>query len=48
MRLLDFLRKFKDKGRMSGLLNNIPLYLITDPEIGLKGSCWAALEHKSA
>jgi glucokinase len=40
----DFIRKFKDKGRMSNLLNDIPLFLITDPDIGLKGSCWAALD----
>lgn len=40
----DFIRKFKDKGRMSNLLNAIPLFLITDPDIGLKGSCWAALD----
>jgi glucokinase len=39
----DFIRKFKDKGRMSNLLDAIPLFLITDPDIGLKGSCWAAL-----
>ena len=40
----DFIRKFKDKGRMSNLLDAIPLFLITDPDIGLKGSCWAALD----
>lgn len=40
----NFMRKFKDKGRMSSLLENIPLSVIIDPDIGLKGACWAANE----
>ena len=37
-----FLTAFQEKGRMKGLLVNMPVYLITHPQIGLKGAMIAA------
>ncbi|RUM87815.1 MAG: glucokinase [Thermodesulfatator sp.] len=44
MALLDFLQKspfiqaFEDKGRMSGLLRSIPVFVVTEPYLGILGA----------
>ena len=46
--LLDgrFLRAFNDKGRMSNLLANIPIYIVLDTMIGLQGAANFAYLHQ--
>jgi glucokinase len=34
----DFMRAFLDKGRYTGLLETMPLHIVTNPEIGLLGA----------
>lgn len=37
-----FLESFLDKGRMRPLLERIPVHVVLDPGIGLRGAAWAA------
>ena len=39
-----FLSAFKDKGRMSPLLNKMPVHIVLNPQVGLIGSSLHALE----
>ena len=41
----EFLQEFYNAYQRTELLKTIPLYLITDPHIGLRGACFAALHH---
>lgn len=34
----SFLRAFKDKGRFAGALENLPLHIVTNPQVGLLGA----------
>ena len=34
----DFLRAFRDKGRFAGLLETLPLHIVTNPNVGLLGA----------
>jgi glucokinase len=40
----NFLATFKDKGRVSFLLENIPINIVTNTQIGLLGSILYALQ----
>ena len=37
-----FMAAFKDKGRMSGLLDSVPINVITNATVGLQGAAWYA------
>ena len=39
-----FLKAFQDKGRMKPLMENMPIQMILDPQVGLKGSILYALK----
>ena len=39
-----FIDSFVDKGRISSLLHNIPIHLITDTQIGLQGAAYYAIQ----
>ncbi len=38
-----FVASFEDKGRFAGLLNDIPIALVVDPNVGLNGAAYHAL-----
>jgi len=38
MQRSDFMRAFRDKGRYAGLLETLPLHIVTNPQIGLLGA----------
>ena len=38
----EFMRAFANKGRMSGLLGGVPVYVIVNPKVGLMGAATAA------
>ena len=38
----DFMRAFHDKGRYTGLIETLPLHIVTNPQIGLLGASLAA------
>ena len=38
MRRGDFLRALHDKGRYAGLLETLPLHIVTNPQVGLLGA----------
>lgn len=38
----EFMRAFANKGRMSGLLDGVPVYVIINPKVGLMGAALAA------
>jgi len=38
----DFMRAFHDKGRYTGLLETLPLHIVTNPQVGLLGASLAA------
>jgi glucokinase len=38
MRSGDFMRAFHDKGRYTGLLETLPLHIVTNPQVGLLGA----------
>jgi glucokinase len=40
-----FLNAFLDKGRMMGLLTDIPVYIVTNTEIGLQGAAYYAAHY---
>ena len=40
-----FMRTFTDKGRMSGLVNEIPVYIVLNTHIGLEGAANYASQH---
>ncbi|OZB36546.1 MAG: hypothetical protein B7X44_05515 [Halothiobacillus sp. 15-55-196] len=40
----EFMRGFLDKGRFSGLLQQIPVWVVSDPELALKGAAVLALK----
>lgn len=42
MRRGDFLRAFHDKGRYTGLLETLPLHIVTNPQVGLLGASLTA------
>lgn len=46
MRKGRFLKTFQDKGRVSPLLNEIPVHIVLNSQVGLVGSVLYALQHK--
>jgi glucokinase len=34
----DFMKAFQAKGRVSPILNNIPVYIVLNPKVGLIGA----------
>lgn len=41
-----FLQTFKDKGRVSSLIEKIPVHIVLSPQVGLVGSVLYALQHQ--
>lgn len=41
-----FLQTFKDKGRVSTLIEKIPVHIVLNPQVGLVGSVLYALQHQ--
>ncbi|MEO1669763.1 MAG: glucokinase [Cyanobacteria bacterium J06631_2] len=41
-----FLRTFKDKGRVSTLIEAVPVHIVLNPQVGLVGSVLYALQHQ--
>lgn len=41
----SFIKAFLDKGRMSSILQDIPLYIVLNPQVGLLGSILYGVEH---
>jgi glucokinase len=41
-----FLQAFKDKGRVSSLIETIPVHIVLNPQVGLVGSVLYALQHQ--
>jgi glucokinase len=41
-----FLQTFKDKGRVSTLIETIPVHIVLNPQVGLVGSVLYALQHQ--
>ena len=41
-----FLNTFKDKGRVSALIEEIPVHIVLNPQVGLVGSVLYALQHR--
>jgi glucokinase len=41
----DFLEEFYNTYQRTNLLKTIPIYLLTDLQIGLRGACFAAIHH---
>ncbi len=43
----NFLKAFLDKGRMNHLLKDIPIYVVLNPQVGLLGSIFYALQNRA-
>ena len=41
-----FLDTFKDKGRVSPLIQEIPVHIVLNPQVGLVGSVLYGLQHQ--
>jgi glucokinase len=41
-----FLKTFKDKGRVSSLIDQIPVHIVLNPQVGLVGSVLYGLQHQ--
>jgi glucokinase len=41
-----FLKTFKDKGRISSLIDQIPVHIVLNPQVGLVGSVLYGLQHQ--
>jgi glucokinase len=44
LRASNFLQAFQSKGRFSGMMANVPIYVITNPQAGLYGAIYAGME----
>lgn len=42
----QFLKTFKDKGRVSSLIDEIPVHIVLNPQVGLVGSVLYGLQHQ--
>ena len=47
MKKAEFINGFREKGRMNKLLNNIPIYVVLNPELGVRGAILYALKNPS-
>jgi glucokinase len=40
-----FMKSFQQKGRMSDLVSQMPVYIITNPQAALLGAAWYGFEY---